>query len=163
MPTTRQVITNTFRATRGTRSYVRAGNTMRLVYTPMKGWWKDASCEEVDCDHYLLGWSLPLDFSPVQSPSELKAAQGAHHYIENSGRKYTNRWDGSKCIYQFEPGQRCFRQEQPGTKHIVPVERDPVFLHVTGPDRFNQMDYDEFFDQHNEAAYRSNQNQHIRN
>ena len=156
MPTTKQVITNTFRATRGRREYVRAGNKLRLVYTPMKGWWKPATCEEVDCLDYLRGWSLPLDFSPAQKPEDLLEAQGAHHWIENSGRKYTNRWDGSTCIYQFEPGQTCYR------KHQIPVERDPVFLHVTGPDRFKQMDYDEFFDAHNESAYRSNQNQHIR-
>ncbi len=162
MPNTKQVITNTFRATRGTREYVRAGNKMRLVYTPMKGYWRDATCEEVDCTHYLHGWSLPLDFSPTQKPKDLLNAQGAHHFIENSGRKYTNRWDYSVCIYQFEPGQTCFRQDKQATHHKLPIQRDPVFLHITGPDRFKRMDYDEFFDHHNEAAHRSNQNQHLR-
>ena len=160
MPKFGQVITNTFRATRGTRSYAANG---QLIYTPMKGFWKDATCEEVACTHYLHGWSLPLDFSPTQKSQDLLDAQGAHRYIEDSGRKYTNRWEGSKCIYQFEPGQRCFRQDEKHSRHQVPVERDPVFLHISGPDRFRQLDYDEYHTTFNEHAYKSNQNQHIRN
>ena len=145
MANTKDPTTNTFRVTRGKRSYIGG----RLVYTPMEGFWKSATCEEAACTHYLQGWSLPLDFSPTQKPEDLKDAQGAHHYIENSGRKYTNVWDGSKCIYQFEPGQTCFRS------HKLPVERDPVFLHIAGPDKFRQLDYDEFQDTQNEHTLRA--------
>ena len=153
MPNLNDPVFNTFRSTRGKRVYNAQG---KLAYLPLAGFWRDATCDEVACTHHLQGWSLKLHFSPSQTASDLADNQGAHRYIENSGREFTTRWEeGAVCIYQFPPGQKCFRQENPASKHIVPVERDPVFLHITGPDRFKQIDYDEYHTTFNESAHRA--------
>ncbi|NIV28257.1 MAG: hypothetical protein GWN58_01725, partial [Anaerolineae bacterium] len=62
-------------------------------------------------------------------------------------------WDGSKEIFHFAPGQNHYPKIARDHRHLMPVERDPVFLHTNPWGGFRQLDYDEYFDKFNETTY----------
>lgn len=76
---------------------------------------RDATCEEVGCAHYLFGWVtvLPVD-------SEHLA------FIRTSpGREFTEHRNGPGLIeFHFKAGQRCFRASQ----HKIQNGRPPTLL-----------------------------------
>jgi len=65
-----------------------------------------ASCEQVDCDAYRLGWVTTLDVSTEagqRAMAFLTAGAGGRHYVET-----TENPAGPLRTFRFEPGQRCF-------------------------------------------------------
>lgn len=74
-----------------------------------------ASCVEIDCEHYLLGWRLRIDSLPADMV----------HAATHAGRKFERLEvaEGETWLV-FEAGQPCFR----ASEHQRPVS--------TGPDRF---------------------------
>ncbi len=113
---------------------------------PMSTHLRPATCEEVDCLHYLEGWKTVINES-----TELGQAQ-AHYIRKESGRRFTEHREGAAVVFEFEPGQQCFAQ------HQQPLERDPVFLvkggdwrgNPTGQVRYHQRaeDWVEDFAEH---------------
>lgn len=85
---------------------------------PLETHWRPATCEEVDCPHYLFGWEIRLD--PDDALFEALRAD-----IRRSGRRYREEGteDGMRR-FVFEAGQRCFAE------HRLPLDRDPVYTHV---------------------------------
>ncbi len=74
-----------------------------------------ATCEDVDCDHYLNGWMTVVE---VDSRQDI--------YIrKHSGRKWTVTKVGTQLEYRFEAGQKCF------TEHTRLNGREPFYLHET--------------------------------
>lgn len=122
------------------------------AFAPHRAYWREASCEEAGCPHFLNGWQMELNLDPLQSADELKAMQDRLAYIANhSERSYTEAWDGSTVRLYFTPGQRCFKSSQ--SPHTIPVERDPQFLIARSGRGQRQVDYDEFFDEFNEINH----------
>lgn len=80
----------------------------------------EATCEEVDCIHYLGGWQTIV---AIDSPQDV--------YIrKHSGRRWTVEKIGDNALtYTFEPGQKCFRD------HTRLNGREPFYLHETAEGR----------------------------
>ena len=81
-----------------------------------------ATCEEVDCIHYLGGW---MTIVAVGSPQE-------DLIRKRSGRRWRVQMkDGSTTILEFifEPGQQCFRE------HTRLSGRPPFYIHETAGGR----------------------------
>ena len=79
-----------------------------------------ATCEDVDCPHYLNGWKT------VVAPG---SAQDV--YIRTQSRRKWRVEQTSETIltYYFERGQRCFRE------HTMINGREPFYLHETAEGR----------------------------
>ena len=81
-----------------------------------------ASCQDVDCTHYLGGWITIVGVGSEQED-----------YIRRlSGRKFSvKKQEGSTTIleFTFESGQRCFQE------HTVLNGREPYYLHETAQGR----------------------------
>lgn len=64
---------------------------------------RPATCEEVNCGHYLNGWRTTVDES-----TEL-GQQQAYYMRHDRSRKHTEtRTETGLTQFTFEPGQRCF-------------------------------------------------------
>lgn len=87
-----------------------------------------ATCEEVECVHYLRGWMMKIDLG-----TELGKRQ-AHYIKYSSGRAFTweNLGDGLVTL-TFRSGQKCFQE------HRKAIERDPVFRVKGGDKRGNPL------------------------
>lgn len=91
---------------------------------------RQATCEEFNCQANAYGWSTTIDLS-----TELGQEQG--RYIKfKSGRHFTvEELPGSLVRLTFPPGQQCFE------RHEVPLERDPILLVKDGDWRGNPTGY----------------------
>lgn len=138
----------TFRVNRG-RLVRGAGN--RNVFVPHPAYWRTATCMEVDCAHYERGWWTRIPLGAEQDPEDLAMNRTRYNYIRNASRRaYTETWDGSEAVFHFSAEQPCFRP------HKLPLERDPVFIHMKRPGQYQPMDYDQYFDTFNETSYQLN-------
>lgn len=126
------------------------------IVAPLSTHWRAATCEDVDCPAYQMGWT-----TTVNEADPLGERQ-AHYIRRESGRSFTEakRPDGL-TDFAFRPGQTCFRQ------HKARVEREELFVMRTGdhrgsPDGFRRQ-YDrpdqwvDDFATHQEEIARLNQ------
>ena len=112
-----------------------------VSHLPRPGFWRKATCRDIDCPLYLNGWKSIL---PVADP------QGLIHAIRQMGR--AGRWTWSEALkgngmiqFTFPPGLECYLHIANGVGHLVPVEgKDPDYFHRVGARR-RQVDYDEFW------------------
>ncbi len=75
-----------------------------------------ATCEEVDCPHYLEGWMTIVAVDSRQ----------ANYIRRYSGRQFTVTKTGENILeYKFAAGQECFRD------HTRLSGRPPFYLHET--------------------------------
>lgn len=94
------------------------------MVSPIETHMRQATCEEVGCDHYTQGWRVHLE---ALTP-ELQ------HAARTSGRKYTEQHVAEGQTYLvFEPGQPCFK----AATHRAPIGRPPLFLVRDGDYRGN--------------------------
>jgi hypothetical protein len=73
---------------------------------------REATCEEVDCRHYLKGWKTIVGTDTPQ----------AVYIRKDSGREFTEMIEGGLVTFIFPPGQTCFRG------HSFPTGRPPIFM-----------------------------------
>ncbi len=73
------------------------------VKMPLVTHWRKATCEEVACQNYALGWRIKMeDLSPQML-----------HLATHSGRKFTPlEINADEHWLVFEPGQHCFEQHR---------------------------------------------------
>jgi hypothetical protein len=136
----RIVQNETFAADRSVHG-VSAGG--RVTHTPRPGWWKKATCKDINCPQYENGWITVLPTSRVDLIQAIK----------ESGWHYTEERAGDGLVqFMFPAGQTCYRHIN-GTGHLVPVERDPVFVHRANGHQKVGLDYDQYFSDFNETAY----------
>lgn len=77
-----------------------------VISAPLASHWRKATCQEVTCEQYQLGWKIVAD---------LKTDMGQRQalLISRSGRKFTEeRVPGELTEYVFEPGQQCFNEHR---------------------------------------------------
>ncbi len=94
------------------------------MLSPIETHMRQATCEEVGCDHYTKGWRVHVE---ALAPELLHAAK-------TSGRRYREeRVSEGHTYLVFEAGQACFKA---GT-HRAPIGRPPLFLVRDGDWRGN--------------------------
>lgn len=140
-----------FRISRGQQVPTRG--MRRTGYVPLAGHWQPATCEELGCRFFTNGWVTTIDLTPQQDPAQLQERQYASRYLHQSGWDFRVEWDGSKEIFHFAAGQNHYAKIDRSHRHYLPVARDPVFVHLTGPRQGGRVGFDEFFDRFNENSY----------
>jgi hypothetical protein len=95
------------------------------VHSPLATHYRNVSCREMECQHYLGGWVSPIDVSTEQGRKWAVA-------IRRSGRRYTYEQAGSVVTFRFPPGQICFQ-----APHRVAVGRPELFVVRDGDWRGN--------------------------
>lgn len=88
------------------------------ILNPISTHFRPATCEDVDCEHYLSGWQSLIDES-----TDLGQRQ-AHYIRKESARRYTESRNGAGLtVFTFEAGQSCFG----ASKHRTNVGLNPLF------------------------------------
>lgn len=112
------------------------------VLSPLRTHFRPATCEEIDCPHYLKGWRSAYD---ARDQTSRGGAFRIWYVREQSGRRFvelgSGRWeiqttvdgaqirklilgDGPLTVFEFAPGQMCFE----AATHRITLERDPIFV-----------------------------------
>lgn len=94
------------------------------IRVPLSTHFRPATCEEIDCPHYLAGWKVRVEGLPPEMV----------HAARTSGRRFTELpvVEGETWLV-FEAGQRCFQ----ATEHRIRVGRPELFVVRDGDFRGN--------------------------
>ena len=105
-------------------------------------WWQTASCKDVDCPHYLLGFKTSLD----ETREDMRdAADWIRH---KSGLHFTEQHDvEGLTVFIFPPGQRCFRE------HMEPTGKPGKLSKKTEGEVYKFTRGQDFNESMNEDAY----------
>jgi|SRR5580698_9161685 hypothetical protein len=93
---------------------------------PLRTHWRKATCEEVECDHWVMGWDTLIDTSTDLGQRQYDYCHG------DRSRSFTEKREGLTIVrFHYGPGNQPF----PGPRHDhrVKVERPPLFV-VSGGD-----------------------------
>ena len=116
-------------------------NNIYKASRPLPTHWRKATCQEVDCEQYLLGWQTIVDIT-----TDLGKKQ--YNYIVNSsGRKGSGNQKGNLVTFTFTPEQNCFKE------HKLPLERNPI-LTVQNDRGSMSMEPTQWKDHLNESIYK---------
>jgi len=98
------------------------------ILAPKETHTRKATCEEVECPHYLRGWRMKIDLN-----TELGQRQ-AQYIKYSSGRSYkkVSARDGLVEL-EFAPNQECFRE------HRARIDRPEIFRVKGGDHRGNPL------------------------
>lgn len=95
------------------------------ILQPAQTHFRDATCQEVDCEAYAKGWVTTIDVA-----TELGAKQANYIHL-HSRRHFSYVQTGTIVSFTFPAGQKCFRQ------HKVSLERDQIYVVRDGDWRGN--------------------------
>lgn len=98
------------------------------VTAPISTHTRRATCEEVECQHYLRGWRTKIDLATDMGRKQAR-------YIKyDSGRSYTvvGQQDGLVTL-EFKANQDCFRE------HRVRIDRPEIYRVKGGDHRGNPL------------------------
>lgn len=98
------------------------------IQSPLATHWREATCEEVDCEPYRTGWRIRFDTLPKDDQDYLV------QYCAKTGRHFTRFttdfdpdtqqfYNPPATFLVFEAGQACFRARH----HRVPVGRPELY------------------------------------
>lgn len=90
---------------------------------PLATHWVPATCEEVDCEPYLKGWSIDAAILSEQDKA----------VIQNAGYRYIAMDGDGAALWVFEAGQPCFK----ASTHRREVGKPPIFYRRRGDWRGN--------------------------
>lgn len=98
------------------------------IVAPLSTHFRKATCEEVECRHYINGWKTIIDERTAQG-------QGQAHYIRrSSGRRFTEERDAAGLtVFKFEAGQVCFK----ASEHRMRLDRPEIYIVKDGDFRGN--------------------------
>lgn len=100
---------------------------------------RPASCAEVDCEAYRLGWVTTVD-----PATDLGQRQGAYIASDRSRHAVPRQTPAGLVDFVYAPGQPCFAE------HTVPVDRVPLLRVVEGGQVTSHTNvYDWLDDMHN--------------
>lgn len=100
-----------------------AFKTYQLL-APRSSHFRPATCAEVDCPHYLQGWTTTLAVDDER----------CDYIRRHSGRHFTEeRTADGMVAFHFPAGQMCFRASQ----HVKSLEREPIYIVRDGDFRGN--------------------------
>jgi hypothetical protein len=123
------------------------------IEQPLESHFRAATCEEVDCPHYLMGWVTVLDpGDPSHWPLIRAARESGRRYeemrSEEAGERTGRDLAAGMLAFVFPAGQRCFRP------HYLPIGREPLYVHTRGDRRRVHYRGEHFNEDFNEEAYR---------
>lgn len=81
---------------------------------PLATHWVPATCEEVDCEPFLKGWSINV--APLSEQDRAVITNAGYRYIELPVQE-------GETLWVFEAGQPCFKS----STHQREIGRPPVF------------------------------------
>lgn len=86
-------------------------------------WWRQATCPEVDCEHWNQGWVTVIDEStPI-------GRERADYIRYHAGRRWrARRTPEGWTAFEFPPGQTCFH----AALHRVQADRAALFVAQPG-------------------------------
>lgn len=116
------------------------------ILWPLSTHWRQASCREVNCPRYVLGFTVKLDES---IESHHGAAEDVRHKY---GMEFVEYKDAEGLTtFEFSPGQECF--EGRAGRHRIKLDRPEVLTQRTaqGTRRFSRGR--EFNEAMNEEMY----------
>ncbi len=112
-----------------------------------KDYWRRARCDEVACPRHIMGFEVVV---PIGSDKDLYIRNAMNPMRTREGRSilhFTTKEEVGIVTFAFPPGQQCFNE------HLLPIEREPIFLHKVGTQP-RVMDFPDFMGEFNESAYR---------
>ena len=110
---------------------------------PLQTHWREATCKEVDCPHWLMGWETYIDEG--EGLGQMQAAYIRHE----SGRHFTERRDeAGLTVFTFPQGQRCFR-----SNHRLPLDRMAI-PRIGQEGQVRTVEGDVWLNDFNETTYR---------
>jgi hypothetical protein len=99
--------------------------TFTLARPRTPDFWRNATCDEVNCRRKREGWRTVLDIGTATG------ARDAKWIVDHSGRHGTIERAGNQVTFTFAAGQDCFE------RHRVAHEREPVYIVRDGDHRGN--------------------------
>jgi hypothetical protein len=102
----------------------RSATNGHILHRPDNGpqeFWRSASCAEIECDGWRLGFSLRIDES-----TPLGQAQAAYLRADRTRRAHESRDPVGLTVFAYEPGQRCTASDD--IRHRVAVVREPLYI-----------------------------------
>ena len=110
--------------------------------------WRTATCEAVDCPHYLMGWVTRV----------IRGSANDAYIKHDTKRRWTVAREGDLNAYYFEAGQQCYRSE--AGVHFKRLERGAWLTRDAidrNPQRLEQvaMEPQRWIDEFNEAAQKN--------
>lgn len=98
------------------------------IVMPRATHYRKASCDEVDCDPFLKGWTTTVD-----ERTELGQSQ-AYYIRHDAGRGFREeRLPDGRTAFHFPPGQRCFKSDE----HLQPTGKPELYIARDGDWRGN--------------------------
>lgn len=95
------------------------------VHAPLATHYRNASCREMECQHYLSGWVSRFDTATGEGRRWAVA-------VKRSGRRYQYREEGTVVTFYFGPGQSCFQ-----APHKVETGKPEIYVVRDGDWRGN--------------------------
>lgn len=99
---------------------------------PLSTHFRPATCQEVDCPHYLSGWETAVD---EQTDLGRRQAHFIRHDRERHHAEERNRGGSGLTVFTFTPGQRCFNSGA----HRTRLDRPERFFLTGGDYRGNPL------------------------
>lgn len=126
MPATRgAVVLNRIRPALPAQSY----KSYSMLF-PLRTHWRKASCAEVECDHYVMGWDTVVD-----TATELGRQQYDYLHGDRT-RSFTETKEGYTLVkFHYGPGNRPFAG--PRHDHVIKIAREPLMVVRDGDWRGN--------------------------
>jgi hypothetical protein len=97
------------------------GHILHRPQDPTLDFWRAATCAEIECDGWRLGFALRID-----EATPLGQAQAAYLRADRTRRAVESRDPLGLTVFTYEPGQRCTASDD--IRHRVPVEREPLYI-----------------------------------
>lgn len=94
------------------------------ILAPRSTHFRPATCEEVQCEHFLKGWRVAV---PVGGRDE----GIVQHFVREKHSVVRTRVEGGMTVFEFQPGNVCFKSDT----HKVRLERDPHYFKRRGDHR----------------------------
>ena len=123
---------------------IRRTNHYQITW-PKDSHFRKATCEEVDCPHFMGGWITRV---VIGSPQDKYIKQ------DKSRKQVGVKTTEAEIDYYYEPGQECFRP------HTLKIERPPFFT-VNQPGLESgrlirrNMSFDRWTNHFNEESYKA--------
>ena len=116
-------------------------NNIYKASRPLPTHWRKATCQEIGCEQYLLGWQTIVDITTDLGKKQY------NYIVNNSGRKGSGNQKGNLVTFTFSPEQNCFKE------HKLPLERNPI-LTVQNDRGSMSMEPTQWKDHMNESIYK---------